>query len=255
MLGDCLVWLAADYGVTKDGSDNVVEWENRGNSGENFHQLTVPADRPLWEDNAQNGLPGIKFAAGEFMRHGENAGAGVGFPNDGGEATILAAFIPPKVVASGAAGIFSKWRVDSAYRSVTLNLYNTSTADFSVRGMLSDNGTNWVLDDSTDEYDEDCGAMWAFMQTRCSTQEMRAGVDDAEGYTRSSYYDTVNYDAAIPAYLGAYYMSNNTTPVDHMDKTLLEVVYINKRLEWADIAKFGAYVEGKWGITQPVAAK
>lgn len=58
--GDCQLWLKADAGVTKNGSDLVELWEDQSGSGNHVEQ-TTEANRPTWIDDLANGLPGIDF--------------------------------------------------------------------------------------------------------------------------------------------------------------------------------------------------
>jgi len=48
----------AALGVTKDGSDNVSQWDDQ--SGNGYH-LTTPDTDPVWYTSLVNGLPGIRF--------------------------------------------------------------------------------------------------------------------------------------------------------------------------------------------------
>lgn len=56
---DPLVWLRADAGIERDGT-NLVSWTDQ--SRNNFTFLTsTPETRPAWVTNAINGLPAIRF--------------------------------------------------------------------------------------------------------------------------------------------------------------------------------------------------
>ncbi len=58
------LWLDANEAhLTKDGGDNVTQWNDRSGNGLN---LTVPggSNPPLWQDSQINGLPTITFDSG-----------------------------------------------------------------------------------------------------------------------------------------------------------------------------------------------
>lgn len=54
------VWLKADVGITKDGSNFVSAWADQSGSGNNFAQATG-ANQPIYSASVQNGLPVITF--------------------------------------------------------------------------------------------------------------------------------------------------------------------------------------------------
>ncbi|MEO6133561.1 MAG: T9SS type A sorting domain-containing protein [Ginsengibacter sp.] len=54
------LWLKADAGVTKDGSNNVSDWADQSGNAHHANQST-PASQPLWVDNVVNGKPVIRF--------------------------------------------------------------------------------------------------------------------------------------------------------------------------------------------------
>ena len=54
------LWLKADAGVTKDGSNNVSTWSDQSGNAHHADQSTS-ASQPLWVDNVLNGKPVIRF--------------------------------------------------------------------------------------------------------------------------------------------------------------------------------------------------
>ena len=54
------VWLKADAGITKDGSNLVSDWTDQSGNGNNFSQSTA-GNKPTYTASAQNGLPAIVF--------------------------------------------------------------------------------------------------------------------------------------------------------------------------------------------------
>lgn len=54
------VWLKADTGITKDGSNLVSAWNDQSGNNNHFAQATG-ANQPLYTASAQNGLPSIVF--------------------------------------------------------------------------------------------------------------------------------------------------------------------------------------------------
>lgn len=53
------LWLKADHGITKDGSDLVSDWNDL--SGNNNHASQSGADRPLFVTSAIGGQPALRF--------------------------------------------------------------------------------------------------------------------------------------------------------------------------------------------------
>ncbi len=65
--GNLQLWLKADAGVTKDGSNKVSAWADQSASGKNATQAIASA-QPLFVDNAVNGLPALQFdGLGNYM--------------------------------------------------------------------------------------------------------------------------------------------------------------------------------------------
>jgi hypothetical protein len=60
IISGCKVWLTADAGITKDGSDNVSAWADQSGVGNNATQATG-ANQPKWIDNVLNGKPVLRF--------------------------------------------------------------------------------------------------------------------------------------------------------------------------------------------------
>lgn len=54
------LWLKADAGVTKDGSNNVSAWADQSGNAHHADQTAVTS-QPLWVDNVINGKPVIRF--------------------------------------------------------------------------------------------------------------------------------------------------------------------------------------------------
>ena len=54
------LWLKADAGVTKDGSNNVSAWADQSGNAHHADQ-TAATSQPLWVDNVINGKPVIRF--------------------------------------------------------------------------------------------------------------------------------------------------------------------------------------------------
>ncbi|MCC7044909.1 MAG: hypothetical protein IT183_13680, partial [Acidobacteria bacterium] len=57
-LPGCVLWLRADLGITKDGSDNVSNWADQSGNGNDAVQGTG-ANQPLWEASVVGGRPGV----------------------------------------------------------------------------------------------------------------------------------------------------------------------------------------------------
>lgn len=59
-IAGCQLWLKADAGIIKDGSNYVSQWDDQ--SGNNNHAVQATAiNQPLFVNSAYNGLPSIRF--------------------------------------------------------------------------------------------------------------------------------------------------------------------------------------------------
>jgi hypothetical protein len=59
-IAGCQLWLKADAGITKDGSNYVSQWADQ--SGNNNHAVQATGSaQPLWADGLLNGKPVINF--------------------------------------------------------------------------------------------------------------------------------------------------------------------------------------------------
>jgi len=66
-IDSCKLWLKADAGITKDGSNYVSKWEDQSGNGFDVAQSTG-SYQPLWVANDKNGNPGIYFANTKFLK-------------------------------------------------------------------------------------------------------------------------------------------------------------------------------------------
>lgn len=59
-IAGCQLWLKADAGITKDGSNYVSQWADQ--SGNNNHAVQATGSaQPLWGDNTLNSNPTLSF--------------------------------------------------------------------------------------------------------------------------------------------------------------------------------------------------
>ncbi len=59
-IAGCKLWLKADAGITKDGSNYVSQWDDQ--SGNNNHAVQATGSaQPFWDDNQLNGKPVLSF--------------------------------------------------------------------------------------------------------------------------------------------------------------------------------------------------
>jgi len=59
-LANLKLWLKADAGITKDGSNYVSQWDDMSGNGNHAVQSTG-GSQPLWVDNQLNGKPVLRF--------------------------------------------------------------------------------------------------------------------------------------------------------------------------------------------------
>lgn len=69
------LWLKADAGVTKDGSDNVASWADQSSNAHHADQ-SLAASKPLWVDNIINGKPVIRFDGNSDLMTTDMTGPG-----------------------------------------------------------------------------------------------------------------------------------------------------------------------------------
>lgn len=62
-IAGCQLWLKADAGITKDGSNYVSQWADQSGNDNHAVQATGSA-QPLWVDGQANSLPCIEFDGG-----------------------------------------------------------------------------------------------------------------------------------------------------------------------------------------------
>jgi len=66
-IAGCQLWLKADAGITKDGSNYVSRWADQSGNGNDAVQATGSA-QPMWVDNQLNGKPIVYFNASDFLQ-------------------------------------------------------------------------------------------------------------------------------------------------------------------------------------------
>lgn len=65
-IAGCQLWLKADAGITKDGSNYVSQWADQSGNGNHAVQATGSA-QPLWVDNQLNGKPILRFNNAQYL--------------------------------------------------------------------------------------------------------------------------------------------------------------------------------------------
>jgi hypothetical protein len=65
-LANLKLWLKADAGITKDGSNYVSEWQDFSGNGNNAVQA-IGANQPLFVDNEVNGNAVIRFSGNQVI--------------------------------------------------------------------------------------------------------------------------------------------------------------------------------------------
>jgi hypothetical protein len=55
---NCQLWVRADQGVSRDGSNLVGTWSDQSGNGRHFSEAT---NKPLWVSSLVNGQPAIRF--------------------------------------------------------------------------------------------------------------------------------------------------------------------------------------------------
>lgn len=70
-------WVHADAGLTLDGSDGVISWQDQSPNGYVLTQDTV-TERPVLNPSSLNGQPSLMFNGGQFLEGGDILDVGVG---------------------------------------------------------------------------------------------------------------------------------------------------------------------------------
>lgn len=65
-LSGCVLWLRADLGITKDGSDKVSAWADQSGAGNNVTQATG-TKQPTWVAGALGGQAALSFDGGDVL--------------------------------------------------------------------------------------------------------------------------------------------------------------------------------------------
>lgn len=100
-LPGCVLWLRADLGITKDGSDRVSAWADQSGLG---HDVTqgVGSEQPLWEATAFNGYPCV--TANGLDEHMQSAAWTLNQPSTVfAVARLIAATAVPQTLVDGTA--------------------------------------------------------------------------------------------------------------------------------------------------------
>lgn len=62
------IWLRADLGVTKDGSNNVSTWVDQSTNAYSFSG-TVSTNKPVWVSSDINSKPAMSFSSGKYFKN------------------------------------------------------------------------------------------------------------------------------------------------------------------------------------------
>ena len=87
---DCLLWLAADRGVSADAAGKVSAWASQGNAALTLGQ-TLPARQPTLVANAIGGHPALRFSNNQHWLENTAVGSTAGNPFVG-NLTVFAVF-------------------------------------------------------------------------------------------------------------------------------------------------------------------
>lgn len=121
-LPDKLLWLRADAGITKDGSNIVTEWVDQSSNAYSF----VPNPTgPTWTASAYGSLPAIRYTGTEGLLSSANI-ASATFYNSATQYTMYAVFNPAATAGAGVQSVLSDAPTPH------IELYRTS------------NGTTWT---------------------------------------------------------------------------------------------------------------
>lgn len=233
------VWLKADAGITKDGSNLVSDWTDQSGNGNNFSQSSA-GNKPTYTASAQNGLPAITFdGSSDYMTTAANVTLGTysifvvasravwaNLTNGG----IWGHNFATNGLAGRACGVvgsaFNFWQNNELF-SVG-NGYGNSQTPYAVgpAGTLANNSYNLIAAGN--------GSANSFIRlNKASVVRAVTNATVTSSSTRMS--------------LGTWYLAGSS---DFWNGKIAEVLIYNSVLSSSDITKVENYLTLKWNTPQ-----
>lgn len=208
----CKLWLKADAGITKDGSNLVSQWDDQSGQANHVTQATG-TNQPLWVDAAYASKPTIRFdGVDNFLSKASFSG---------GELT------PTSFI----------FIVSTFPNAVSEFLW--SSADDTKRNYMFRSGSNYSIYSGTPITG---GAV------STSLQQLTAKYDGTTGYIRRDGTELVSGATGTQNMNGvALAVSSNLTE-GFGDVDICEMLIYNASLSDADRNTIESYLVGRWGL-------
>jgi len=227
------IWLKADAGITKDGSDRVSNWNDQSGNNNNFAQATSTA-KPLFTANAKNGLPAIVFDG--TSDHMTSAAFTLG-------TFSLFAVVSRKWQTAAYAGLFMhnlSATTGQGLFTTSSSVYGWNSAEFVVSGNgFQDTQSpraigpyGLLTNDTYQLISTGCGASGTFLKLN-KTSVART---------------TTNASITAASAIAAIGTDTPALNADWWDGGIAELLIYNSVLSAGDIAKVETYLSSRWAI-------
>lgn len=223
-IAGCKLWLKADAGITKDGSDAVSVWADQSGNGNDATQGTGDY-QPLWVDATLNGKPVIRFdGINDFL-----SGSDAGMPT--GDVTVFAVVksIENPIPLSHFNVFFSYGNITITGGLVTEGFYNDGLNNREV--VFTQNGDYVAIYDQTGIY------IQTSMVRIGSSYVFRSGVSSA----------TKTMTTATALFHGIFVGSLSTTTF-FANVEIAEIIIYNTALSDPDRVLVENYLNAKYAL-------
>ena len=232
-IGGLTIWLKADAGITKDGSDRVSNWNDQSGNNNHFTQATGTA-KPLYTASAKNGLPAIVFdGTSDYMASAAfTLGAFSLFSvvSRKWQTATYAGLFRHNLTATTGQGFFTTSSVVYGWNSAEFVVSGNGFQDTQSPRAIGPYGS--LTNDTYHLISTGCGASNTFLRLN-KTSVARTTTNAS--ITAVSATAAIGTDAAL---LNA----------DWWDGGIAELLIYNSVLSAGDIAKVETYLSSKWAI-------
>jgi len=211
-----MLWLKADAGITKDGSDLVSAWTDQSDESNDVSQGTG-SKQPKWFDNIQNGLPIVRFDGSD-------------------DSLIRATFVNGSLTSPNTIFCVNTMPSDSASERF---VYNSGSGNHQAFLKSSTNkdyiyaGASLVSADASDPTNFH---YYTLTYNGASSSIREDGAEIAAG------------DAGTYAMNGIELGSNHNSGSDYGDPDIGEILVYDSDITGDDLTNIEAYLAGRWGL-------
>lgn len=232
-IGGLTLWLKADSGITKDGSNLVSNWNDQSGNNNHFTQTTGTA-KPLFTANAKNGLPAIVFdGTSDYMA---SAAFTLGtfslfaVASRKWQVPAYAGLFRHDLTATSGQGLFTTSSAVYGWNSAEFVVSGNGFQDTQSPRAIGPYGA--LTNDTYHIISTGCGASGTFLKL------------DRTSVARTTTNATITATSATAA-IGTDAAALNA---DWWDGGIAELLIYNSVLSAGDITKVETYLSNKWAI-------